>query len=129
MATKPKSPPPERPAEPGRRSLTPARREFAAPGREAPRPRTIPPPRCGANVMYFLSAPVRRIVSGEEPLSREALAQRRKLLVEFLGQAIFQDRQHGAELAAKVFGDTPMPETTLPDKPSGGNLAARVLAD
>lgn len=81
----------------------------------------------GANVMYFLSAPVRRIVSGEEPLSQEALAERRKLLLEFLGQAIFQDRQHGAELAARVHADTPMPEITLPDQPARGKLAARVL--
>jgi TetR/AcrR family transcriptional regulator len=83
----------------------------------------------GANVMYFMSAPIRRIVSGEEPMSREALAKRRKLLLDFLGQAIFQDRQHGAELAAKVYADTPMPEITLPDQPAGGKLAARVLAD
>ena len=64
----------------------------------------------GGNVLYFLSAPVWRIVTGEEPLALEALASRRKLLVEFLGQAIFQDRQHGAELAAKVCADSPMPE-------------------
>ncbi len=83
----------------------------------------------GANVLYFLSAPVRRIVWGEEPLSREALGERRKLLLEFFGQAIFQDRQHGAELAAKVYADTPMPEATLPEPPARGNLAARVLAD
>jgi TetR/AcrR family transcriptional regulator len=83
----------------------------------------------GANVMYFLSAPVRRIVWGEEPLSPEALADRRKLLLEFLGQAIFKDRQHGAELAAKVYADTPMPDVNLPDRPGQGNVAARVLAD
>ena len=83
----------------------------------------------GANVMYFLSAPVRRIVWGDEPLSGEALAQRRKLLLDFLGQTIFQDRQHGAELAAKVYADTPMPDVNFPDRPGERNLAARVLAD
>jgi hypothetical protein len=31
-------------------------------------------------------------------------------LVEFLGQAIFHDRRHGAEVAARVLADTPMPE-------------------
>jgi hypothetical protein len=31
-------------------------------------------------------------------------------MVEFFGQAIFQDRKHGAELAAKVLAETPMPE-------------------
>ena len=64
----------------------------------------------GANVMYFLAAPVWRMVLGGEPLTREALAIRRKLLVEFLGQAIFQDRQRGAELAARVLADTQMPD-------------------
>jgi TetR/AcrR family transcriptional regulator len=83
----------------------------------------------GANVLYFLSAPVWRLVMNHEPLSHESLAERRKLLLEFLGQAIFNDRQYGANLAAKVFADTPMPDVTLPDRPAGGTLGARVLAD
>jgi TetR/AcrR family transcriptional regulator len=64
----------------------------------------------GANVFYFLSAPIWRILSQSEPFAPEALAQRRTALVEFLGQAIFADRKHGAELAARVLADTPMPE-------------------
>lgn len=83
----------------------------------------------GGNVIYFLSAPVWRLVMEKDPLSQEALAERRKLLLEFLGQALFQDRQHGAELAAKVIADTPMPEINLPDRPAEGKAAARVLAD
>lgn len=63
----------------------------------------------GANVFYFLSAPIWRLVTGDDPLTVEALTARRKAVVEFLGQAIFKDRQHGAALAAKVFADTPMP--------------------
>jgi TetR/AcrR family transcriptional regulator len=63
----------------------------------------------GANVFYFLSAPIWRIVQGEDPMAVEALSARRKAIVEFLGQAIFKDRQHGAQLAAKVHADTPMP--------------------
>jgi TetR/AcrR family transcriptional regulator len=63
----------------------------------------------GANVFYFLSAPIWRMVTGDDPLLVEALAARRKSIVEFLGQALFKDRQHGAALAAKVFADTPMP--------------------
>jgi TetR/AcrR family transcriptional regulator len=63
----------------------------------------------GANVFYFLSAPIWRLVTGDDPLAVEALAARRKSVVEFLGQALFRDRQHGAALAAKVFADTPMP--------------------
>ena len=65
----------------------------------------------GANVFYFLSAPVWRIVLATSRSPRGA-GGAAKAVVEFLGQAIFQDRQHGAELAAKVFADTPMPETT-----------------
>jgi TetR/AcrR family transcriptional regulator len=64
----------------------------------------------GANVFYFLSAPVWRMILREEPLTQQALETRRKMLLEFLGQALFQDRRHGAELAARVFADTPMPE-------------------
>lgn len=64
----------------------------------------------GANVFYFLSAPVWRIVQPVEPFAPEILALRRKALVEFLGQAIFTDRKRGAELAARILADSPMPE-------------------
>jgi TetR/AcrR family transcriptional regulator len=64
----------------------------------------------GANVFYFLSAPVWRLVRPTEPLDPIVLAQRRVALVEFLGQAVFVDRRRGAELAACVLADTPMPE-------------------
>src|SRR6185437_26929 len=64
----------------------------------------------GANVFYFLSAPVWRLVTpGVEPFDFETLRWRRIALVEFLGQAIFINRTHGAELARRVLADTPMP--------------------
>lgn len=64
----------------------------------------------GANVFYFLSAPVWRLTTpGFEPFDFETLRQRRIALVEFLGQAIFVDRARGAELAARVLADSPMP--------------------
>ena len=63
----------------------------------------------GANVFYFLSAPVWRQLLPFEPLDPEALRRRRIALVEFLGQAAFVDRRHGAELAARVLADSPMP--------------------
>jgi TetR/AcrR family transcriptional regulator len=69
----------------------------------------------GANVFYFLSAPVWRMLMSTEPFAPEALAHRRTALVEFLGQAIFTDRQRGAALAAQVLADTPMPEVN-PDR-------------
>jgi TetR/AcrR family transcriptional regulator len=82
----------------------------------------------GANVLYFLSAPVWRIVFGEDPLTKEALAARRKAIVDFLGQAIFTDRQHGADLAARVYTDMPMPDVEF-EQPDGGPLTVKLLTD
>ncbi len=64
----------------------------------------------GGNVFYFLSAPVWRLILPFEPFDPEVLRARREALVEFLGKEVFQDRTHGAELAARVLEDTPMPE-------------------
>jgi TetR/AcrR family transcriptional regulator len=64
----------------------------------------------GPNVFYFLSAPMLRQVVDFEPFDKEVLRTRRVALVEFLGQAVFVDRQHGAELAARVLADSPMPD-------------------
>ncbi len=64
----------------------------------------------GANVFYFLSAPVWRMVLPFDPLDPQVLVARRKALLDFLGQAIFLDRRRGAELAAKVYAQTPAPE-------------------
>jgi TetR/AcrR family transcriptional regulator len=66
----------------------------------------------GANVFYFLSAPMRRLIMQVEPFDLEVLREHRMKLVEFLGQAIFKDRQHGAQLAAKVLADSPMPDSS-----------------
>jgi TetR/AcrR family transcriptional regulator len=64
----------------------------------------------GANAFYFLSAPVVRIITGKNPLERSAMVFRRKAAVEYLGQTIFTDRKHGAQVAARVLRITPMPE-------------------
>ncbi|MGB8261606.1 MAG: TetR/AcrR family transcriptional regulator [Terracidiphilus sp.] len=64
----------------------------------------------GANVFYFMSAHVWRLILPMEPFAPEVLAARREAAIKFLGQAIFTDRRHGAELAARVLADTPMPE-------------------
>jgi TetR/AcrR family transcriptional regulator len=66
----------------------------------------------GANVFYFLSAPLMRLVTGADPLERGALEFRRKAAIEFLGQSIFIDREHGARVAARVLAATPMPESS-----------------
>lgn len=71
----------------------------------------IPLVTMGANVFYFLSAPVWRLAMAPfEPFAPQALRARRIALVEFLGQALFKDRQRGAEIARRVVADTPMPE-------------------
>ena len=64
----------------------------------------------GANVFYFLSAPVSRILTGTDPLTRSAMEERRKFAIEYLGLAIFTDRKNGADVAARVLASTPMPE-------------------
>ena len=64
----------------------------------------------GANVFYFLSAPIWRLIMDFEPLDPEVLRARRVAMVEFLGKAIFQNRSRGAKLAAIVLADTPMPD-------------------
>jgi TetR/AcrR family transcriptional regulator len=65
----------------------------------------------GANIFYFLSAPLIGLALGFEPLDRATLEFRRKAAIEYLGQAIFIDREHGARVAALVLVSMPMPET------------------
>jgi TetR/AcrR family transcriptional regulator len=68
----------------------------------------------GANVFYFLSAPLMRLMRDGDPLERGALKFRRKAAMEFLGQAIFTNRKHGARVAAQVLESTPMPRNRRP---------------
>jgi len=65
----------------------------------------------GANVFYFLSAPMMRLIDGADPLERSALEFRRNVAIEYLGQAIFVDREYGAAVARRVLASTPMPES------------------
>lgn len=76
----------------------------------------------GANVFYFLSAPVLRMILERDPLERSELVARRWGLLEFLGLAIFRDRDRGMELAGKVFKDTPVPEIPEDKSYFGRNL-------
>jgi hypothetical protein len=46
------------------------------------------------------------------------LEQRRKKAIEFIGQAIFINREQGARVAARVLAETPMPETGGIKQPS-----------
>lgn len=63
----------------------------------------------GANVFYFLSAPMMRLVLPRDPMDRTAIESRRKTSVQFLANALFVDRAHGASLAKRVLADMPMP--------------------
>jgi TetR/AcrR family transcriptional regulator len=63
----------------------------------------------GANVFYFLSAPLMQLALPFKPFDPKALKLRRKAAVQFLGMALFTDRVHGAKLANRVLADMPMP--------------------
>jgi len=63
----------------------------------------------GANVFYFLSAPLMRMMTAIDPFSTAALESRRKAALEFLGSALFVDRTHGISLAKHVLSEIPMP--------------------
>ena len=65
----------------------------------------------GANVFYFLSGPVMGLLRGENLFERKALQARRKAAAEYLGQTVFQDRRHGARVAARVLAHAPMPDS------------------
>ena len=71
----------------------------------------------GANVFYFLSAPVWGMLLGFDPFSAKALKARRVALVEYLGQAIFRDRKRGARIAEKVLKEMPLPAAAAEFKP------------
>lgn len=66
----------------------------------------------GANVFYFLSAPMMEMALAFEPFSSKALTLRRKVAVHFLGTALFTDRTVGAELAERILRHMPMPRAT-----------------
>jgi TetR/AcrR family transcriptional regulator len=70
----------------------------------------------GANVLYFLSAPLMHMVQGSDPLESSVLAFRRASAIRFLGLALFTDRKRGMKLARHVLATTPMPSNggTLP---------------
>ena len=68
----------------------------------------------GANVFYFLSAPMMQLLVPVKLFGATAIAARRKSAVQFLGQALFVDRAHGAKLAKRVLADMPMPPIKNP---------------
>jgi TetR/AcrR family transcriptional regulator len=63
----------------------------------------------GANVFYFLSAPMMQLALPFKPFEPKVLKLRREAAVRFLGVALFTDRAHGARLANRVLANMPMP--------------------
>src|SRR5271170_2390468 len=63
----------------------------------------------GANVFYFLSAPMMQFALPFDPFDAAALEARRRAAAQFLGKALFVDRVHGAKVAKRVLADLPMP--------------------
>jgi TetR/AcrR family transcriptional regulator len=80
----------------------------------------------GANVFYFLSAPVMSLLMGIKPFERSALEFRRKAAVDYLGQTIFIDREHGARVAARVLASTPMPPAVATDGPENSRTELNI---
>jgi hypothetical protein len=70
----------------------------------------------GANVFYFLSSPMVRLVTASDPLEPGAMAGRRTAAIEYLGQTIFTDRKRGARLAKAVLAAMLIPDTTVPER-------------
>ncbi len=68
----------------------------------------------GSNVFYFMSAPMMRLSLSVEPFDPAHIALRRKSAVQFLGNALFVDRTHGAKLVRRVLAAMPMPEVRNP---------------
>lgn len=70
----------------------------------------------GANVFYFLSAPMVHLVIGRDPLEPALVAIRRTAAIECLGQTIFTDRKRGARLAKSVLAAVPIPENAVAER-------------
>lgn len=63
----------------------------------------------GANVFYFLSAPMMSRVADFDPLDEREIRRRRRAALLLLGSSLFQDRTQGEQLARQVLRDTPPP--------------------
>jgi TetR/AcrR family transcriptional regulator len=68
----------------------------------------------GANVLYFLSAPMMSLILPFDPMAPAAIESRRRAAAQFLGTALFVDRAHGARLVKRVLVEMPMPKASRP---------------
>ena len=58
----------------------------------------------GMNVFYFNSAPIMRMIRGVDPFSPECIHRHIATALDFIGAAMFTDREHGIRLAKKIAG-------------------------
>jgi len=79
----------------------------------------------GANVFYFLSAPMMRRVADFDPLDAREIRRRRRAALLLLGASLFQDRAQGEQLARLVLRDTPPPALTRKWQFSTSGVASR----
>jgi TetR/AcrR family transcriptional regulator len=68
----------------------------------------------GSNIFYFMSAPMMRVSLSFEPFDPATIEFRRKAAVQFLGNALFVDRAHGARLVRRVLTAMPIPNVENP---------------
>jgi TetR/AcrR family transcriptional regulator len=81
----------------------------------------------GANAFYFISAPMMSHVLGVDLFKPEVLIERRRAVVEFLGQAIFTNREEGKRIAEKVLASVPLPMELSSHKHSTNSLKKQEL--
>ncbi len=55
---------------------------------------------------YFVSVPVMRALTHIDPLSPEALGERRAAMLDFISGALFQDQKHGRKIVAQVIAES-----------------------
>jgi TetR/AcrR family transcriptional regulator len=72
----------------------------------------------GANVFYFISAPVFREISGKDPRDPAALARQRIALMDYAASTLFSDPERGRLLAQRIQSHPPGPRTAAQGEPS-----------
>jgi TetR/AcrR family transcriptional regulator len=65
---------------------------------------------CGANVFFFINAPVISYVLECDTLSPESIKAQRKTVAEFVGCLFFSDSAHGLKIAKRVLTQMPAPQ-------------------
>lgn len=73
------------------------------------------PSAIGSIVHYFLTAPLRRKFLHEDTSKEQAIQERRVAVLDFIAAALFQDREAGITLAARVAAQ---PTTSPPIEPA-----------